>query len=454
MQYLILSLLLILSSAAVAKELPFDGVYAAKVVDLHTGETVFSKNADLPLIPASNQKLITLYSALQVLDVEEQVGTSVYYSGDIKKGTLNGNIYFKFRGDPELDQKKLQALVQAISDAGIKKINGDVIVDDTEFDDEYFGHGWPVDQTKFCYSAPISSIIYNRNCYNIAVNVRSSGELDFSSEQKPYVFEIINNAKQVDFDKFCDLELKANEDNSYFLSGCYQAKNFPATFKMAVQNPRKNIMSVISNAMRDKDVMFNSFAFNAMPAKATELASTTSRPIKELLFDMAKDSDNMYAEIIFKKISARATGYSGSWKNSAIITKDLLVDNLGLNPRTFNLHDGSGLSRKNLIAPSVFTALLVHAYEDKNITQYFMDSLPIASKDGTLKGRFKDSFLQNKIFAKTGTVDNASTLSGYAFLDNGKKYAFSIMVNNYTVQDWQARQFQEKLLEHVFSNVS
>lgn len=435
-----------------AKNLPFDGVYGAKIIDLDTKEVVFEKNANLPLLPASNQKLITLYSALNVLDLEEKVYTSVYHDGTITKGVLDGNIYFKFRGDPELDKKRLKSLITSIKDFGITSIKGNVYVDDFEFDQEFFGGGWPVDQTKFCYSAPIASIIYNRNCYHVSVNTNNNGDLSFLSEHKPYTYSIIDSSHQEEFkDKYCDLELKANADNTYLLSGCHQAKNFPLTLKLAVQNPRDNIKGVISSVLDDLEINFSGFEFQRTPAILTKISDTTSRTIKELLSDMSKESDNMYAEIIFKKISARATGYSGNWKNSSIITKDLLVDNLGLDPTTFNLHDGSGLSRKNIIAANVFTTLLANAYEDKNITKYFLDSLPAAGVDGTLKRRFKNSLLEKMVFAKTGTIDNASALSGYVFLDNGKKYAFSILINNFTVASSNAKRFEEELLEEVLS---
>lgn len=453
MRYLTFFLILFsFANIANSLELPFTGIYGVKVVDLDSGQTVYEKNANLPLVPASNQKLITLYSALQVLDLEEQVGTSIHYSGAIKKGKLDGDLYFKFRGDPELDQKRFNALMQEINNAGITYINGDVVIDDTEFDEEYFGHGWPVDDTRFCYSAPISPIIYNRNCYFVNVHTRSNGELDFSSETKPYTFDIINRSQQIDFDKYCKLELKAYGDNSYSITGCYEAKNFPMLLKIAVQNPRKNIANVISAFLRSNNIRYKAIAFDQMPFKIQELASTDSRPIRSLLYNMSKDSNNMYAEVIFKKISASATGYSGSWNNSAMLTKELLVNNLNLDPSTFSLEDGSGLSKKNLVAPSVFTALLVNAYNDQSIIDYFMETLPISGFDGTLKGRFKNSFLKDKIYAKTGTADHNSALSGYAFLDNKRKYAFSIMVNNYTVAASEAKRFEEKLLEHIFEN--
>ena len=172
------------------------------------------------------------------------------------------------------------------------------------------------------------------------------------------------------------------------------------------------------------------------------------------LVKMTKDSHNMIAELMFKKISSQATGRPGSWKNSSKIVTDFFKQHLDISADEIKIIDGSGLSRKNLISPNVLIEVLKSAYHDRKVFNYFYNSLAVAGDDGTLNYRFKKSNLKCKVFAKTGTLDNVSSLTGYAFLDNGKKIAFSIIYNNFTTSNRNIKKYEEKLLEKILASIS
>jgi len=118
------------------------------------------------------------------------------------------------------------------------------------------------------------------------------------------------------------------------------------------------------------------------------------------------------------------------------------------------LQDVSGLSRKNLISPNVFVEILKNAHRDRNIFKYFYNSLAVSGDDGTLEYRFRKSKLKCKVFAKTGSLDSVSSLTGYAFLENGKRIAFSIITNNFTTSGRKIKRFEEKLLEEIIASAS
>lgn len=433
---------------------PYKGILAVKAVDLTSGKTIVDINADTPLIPASSQKLITLYSAINLLDIEDEINTSVYYEGRVSKGVLKGDLYIKFRGAPDLDFEKLTYLLNdSLNSANINTVNGNIYIDDTEFDEEYFGPGWPIDQVKFCGTAPISSAILNENCFEVEVRKNIHGNMMLDTGLSRKLISVENNAYISNADKFCDLELKAYNNNTYNIYGCYQAYNMPPKLRMAVQNPRLLVEEFIREYFSSNKIDFKEIKYDYLPARVKEIGVYKSDKIKDYLIKMTKDSHNMIAELMFKKISAQSTGYPGSWKNSSKIVTDFFNSHLNISKDELKIMDGSGLSRKNLISPNVFVEILKNAYNDKKIFSYFYNSLAVAGDDGTLNYRFQSSNLKCKIFAKTGTLDNVSSLTGYAFLDNGKKIAFSIIYNNFITSNHNIKKYEEKLLEQILASV-
>ncbi len=450
MKYLFL-LLCFFANIAYASDLAAGSLFAAKIIDLDTDEVVYEKQPEMLLLPASTQKLITLYSALKLIDAENTFRTSLSTDGSIKDGKINGNLYIKFTGDPEFTSEKLEKLVETIKILKVKSITNDVIIDDSEYDDEYFGHGWPSDQTKFCYSAPVSAIMLDGNCFRVNVN-NMAKHSEFRPERFPMFIKLVNKAKVTEVSKLCEFELRAFSDNTYLLDGCYQQKDLPEYLNIATQDPRKNMVELLRFMFKAKGIEYKSIKIGSTPHKAKELAYYNSRLIIELLKDMTKESDNQISEAIFKKISASKTEYSGSWKNSSKLVLDLLAKEVGIDRAQISIKDGSGLSRKDLISPDSFIKILRSAYKDEHIKDAFIASLPVAGVDGTLKKRFKDTHLEKVLYAKTGTIDNVSALSGYAFMPSGKKYAFSLITNNSLSPMDQVKKMEEELLTGLLTN--
>jgi D-alanyl-D-alanine carboxypeptidase/D-alanyl-D-alanine-endopeptidase (penicillin-binding protein 4) len=449
MKYLFF-LLCLFTNFAFAEQLPAGTLFAAKVIDLDSNDVIFEQQPDLLMLPASSQKLVTLYSALRLIDTNESFRTSIYTDGSIKDGKVHGNLYFKFRGDPEFTSEKLEQMVETLKSLKINSITKDIIVDDSEYDEEYFGHGWPSDQTKFCYSAPISAVMVDRNCYKVGVH-KAAKSTDFKPEIFPSFARIVNKSKITEVNNLCEFELRAFGDNSYVLDGCYQQKDLPPSLSIAMQDPRKNAVELIGYIVKAKKISFKSLKVGNVPNKVKEISFYNSRPIKALLKDMIKESDNVISETVFKRISAKNTDYAGGWKNSSKLVTDLMVKDLDINRNNISVKDGSGISRKDLISPSTFIKILKSAYS-KDIKDDFIQTLPIAGVDGTLRNRFKDTHLEKVLVAKTGTIDNVSTLSGYAFMPSGKKYAFSLMTNNSMSSMDLIKKYEEELLVSLLTN--
>jgi len=443
-------LLCLFFQSAFAVEVPKGATFAAKVINLDTGEVKFEHNADSLMVPASTQKLVTLYSALSLLDVQDAFKTSILADGKIKNGILQGNLYLKFTGDPELTLEQLSNMISELKSIGIIKISKDVVIDDSEFDDEYFGHGWSIDQTRFCYSAPISSMIIDKNCLKFSLIETQKG-FDVKSHRSPIFTDIKDQSIHADFDDMCEFELKAYSDNRYTLNGCYQKKTLPRYLQIAIQDPRKNGIDLISHILKENGIEYKSIKTGLVKANSKELLFVKSRPIIFLLEDMVKKSDNVISEAIFKRISAKNSSYAGGWKNSSKLVNNILKSNLKIEHHAI-IKDGSGISRKNLISPDHFVSILKASYEDSKLRDDFLTCMPASGINGTLEFRFNNSILKNAVFAKTGTLDNVSALSGYAFISPTEKYAFSIMINSTTLKYKEIKNFEDEFLINLLTN--
>ena len=169
-----------------------------------------------------------------------------------------------------------------------------------------------------------------------------------------------------------------------------------------------------------------------MPEEAAELASFSSRPLSQIVEQMMKDSDNLIADMLFKKIGQVRYGTPGTWQKGTRAVRDFLEKQIGLNTDRVVIMDGSGLSRYNLISPHDLVASLAWMKKQFAYSSEFCASLPISGIDGSLLERMQDPSLKGKIRAKPGTMTGISSLSGYATTQDGDVLAFSIMLNGFT----------------------
>jgi serine-type D-Ala-D-Ala carboxypeptidase/endopeptidase (penicillin-binding protein 4) len=418
---LILCLIIVAQFAYAQNSL--NAVIASQFIDVTTNQVLFEENPNTLLMPASNQKVLSLYSALHLLNIEETFTTTIAASNKILNGEVN-NLYFKFSADPNLTTSQLDEMIKTVEQLGLTKVKHSIVIDGLEFDNEYFGLGWLIDQTKFCFSAPISPIIIDHNCFTATASI-DKGKLVIANNN-PFL-TIRNEAVLTDQMTDCDFELHHNSDNTYLLYGCAAPDIFPVNLSIAIQDPKKYASKVIASLLRKNNITFNKIEFTKTPEKSFILSTNNSKPIKELLSDMMEVSDNLIADSLFKKTAFKQTQKSGTWKNGAIILESLLERELNVPKESFAIFDGSGMSRKNLISPNIFTKLLTNAYANAEIQSQFVSYFP--------EYIFKFIPLNNlaatqKIVAKTGTLENVSALTGYIFLKDQRVIAFSVMVNN------------------------
>ncbi len=350
------------------------------------GDVVYAHRASQTRIPASNEKLVTAFAALDVLGADHRFETRVVRGAPVVGGVLRGDLFIVGTGDPMLSTAAyaraawrapvatVDALARAVRAAGIKRITGRIGGDGSRFDRLRAAPLWkPGFAGLEC--APLAALGVDRN----------------------------------------------------------QAGGRP------VRRPEHAAASAFRAALRRAGVRVDGRAVEARaPARGTTISTAYSPPLERILRLMGKDSDNFTAEMVLKDVAAEARGRGVTSTGAALARQSLARRLLPL--RGTRIVDGSGLSPANRLTADLLSALLAEARSDPAIARPLERSLAVAGVDGTLRDRMRGGPGRRVVRAKTGTLSEASALSGYA-----GRFSFSILVNAPSVNHWSARLFQDRI---------
>lgn len=420
------------------------GATAGVVVrDADGGTLLYSREGERRLVPASNQKLLTSAAALEVLGPGYRFTTEVHAAGSRHGGELRGDLYLRGSGDPALLPADLDRLAAAVAADGVTSVSGRLVADDTWFDGVRLGDDWAWDDEEYGYAAPVSALTVapgpRAEPGSVTVEVRpgvrpgrpAAVRLLPASGQTT----IVNRAVTSTADATPDVTVTREHGTSTMVvGGTVPAGGAPRTFQRSVQDPTGHVLEVFARALADHGVtLLGGTGRGATPSSARRLAAHTSPPLRELLTPMLKLSRNGYAEALVKAMGRTAAG-QGSWA-AGLAAATAALEGLGVDTATLRAADGSGLSRKNLVAPEHLAELLMEA-EEEPWFQVWSAALPVAGAPdpltgGTLSGRLRGTPAAGRVHAKTGTLTSASALSGYVTTISGHHLAFSILLNNY-----------------------
>lgn len=409
-----------------------------QIKDLKTEAVLYKLNPFQRMIPASTTKSFTTYAALEYLGANFTYSTIISFNKDLITANreLADDLYIIFSGDPSLSKLELANLIASIK---INKIRGNIIIDDSAFDQSYQADGKSWDDNKFCYAAPTSAIVIDKNCFYL--NLSPGKNPDDIAQVNGDSFSQINNNIITKADSSCSPELLAHPNNSYDLTGCLDSDSATIPLKIAYQDPRLMIKSLIAQILETQNIKYsgNIFFDKVNSSKITKIAEHKSAPLLELVTKMHKISDNIAADNFTKTIGMNYFKTQGNFKNGTKAIKEIT------GTQDIKIFDGSGASRYNLIAPDQLVDLYILAFKNKKIWPYFYNSLPDTSADEYLATRFTNPALSNKLHAKTGSMSGISNLVGYIEKDNGQILVFAIMVNGATdIKD--AHKIIEKIL--------
>lgn len=423
------------------------------VVDLASGETVYSLSPDKVLIPASTMKLITSGTALEILGANYRFETRIGYTGKINnKGVLNGDLIIVGGADPALGSEYfqnfyshfLQNWATGIKKAGIKKINGKLILDGSVYDTERVPADWVWgDMANYYGAGPDAFTVYD-NMFRITFS--SPKEAD-----KPT--KITGIQPQIEGITFQNevLSSDVNADNAYVFGSPFDKKRIirgtipknreAFTIKASMPKPEEILAQDFIKALAEKGVFVTGeTVFTKLKTENfNPLYEQHSPTLDEIAEVLNHESVNLFAEHFLKQITIEKTGQGN--RNKAIkIVKDYW-QNKGLDTEYLFMEDGSGLSHFNLVSPRFFTQYLTQMAGN----EAFKESLPNAG-NGTLRNFNTDTFPGKTLQVKSGSMTRVRCYSGYLKTDSGKTLVISFMFNHFAGSHSALRKEIEKLL--------
>ncbi|GJQ62650.1 MAG: peptidase M15 [Melioribacteraceae bacterium] len=413
--------------------------WGAKVVTAADGEVLYQRNADKLFMPASNEKIITTSAALRILGPEFRFLSKMDYSGKIENGILTGDLILYSNGDPTLYTRFFDSplhlfkiYANALSELGIRRINGNIVGDDTAFEDEHLGYGWAYDGLPYWYSAPYGALQVNENYVDIIVTPgKNAGDpvTLFPNVNSDY-FNYINNITTVDSVYHPFNYNKSQCNNEILFSGELKAGSRSFEISPTVNDPTLFYLSLFRETLLEHGISLEGGMFDIREYDLYEprknLVLYESPALREIASGLMKRSQNLYAETF-----ARVTAWYRTGLGNMRTARNIVYDNLaefGLEKGSYRFMDGSGLSRYNYVSPNHLVKILKGMY-DSELKDIWLDIQPIAGVDGTLRRRMKNTSAEGNVRAKTGTISNVRGLSGYVTDKDGNDYIFSFLVN-------------------------
>ncbi len=405
------------------------------IQSLSSGRVLYQYNANHGFVPASTLKLFTGIAALDYLGPHFQFKTRFLTNpgAQIRNGVLAGNLYIKFSGDPYLTLDDLKDMLTTLNEQHITKVQGNIVIDDTAIDRSTWPPGRVIDDKIFCYAAPVTATIINRNCFSLSVKPNQHllhPTVTKSSRNLGIVIDNLAITKHLRRPSYSlDLKPNAISANHYTLRGYLSPKMGPLSFAVALQNPNLATYGIVAGLLRKYSIRYSNLVYGKTPPLAKILAENSSPELAFLIKNMLKRSDNLIADSLLKKLGEKYFSAQGSWKTGRNAVQAILASKTDIDFRHVMMVDGSGLSRNNIVTPNAFVQLLNFAYTQLPDSDLLFESLPRSGLDGTLKHRLGGPTL-DKIHAKTGSMHGISSLAGYIRTANGQVLAFSILIND------------------------
>lgn len=408
--------------------------------DANTGRPVYQLRADQPLNPASNMKVVTAATALAVLGSERTFHTGVY--GRIDNGAV-ADLVIEGHGDPLLDLGDLSELAQALADRGVRSVER-IHVDADWFDDRLLPPAFEQQPNETAYfRAAVGGLVVDESTFVLRVTpaAEAGGRAQVRLRGAGY-FELVNNlvtAEGGEANVVAEQSARPDGRMNLRVSGTVPRGVLGLSYRRRVENPVLYAGYLFADALAGVGIRgTRTVSVGAVAAGMPLIADHESPTLAEILHAVGKDSDNFVAEMVLKQLGANRRVPGTSAEGVAALQE--VLERAGVRRGAATIVNGSGLFQGNRIAPSHLASILAFAYRDPALRPEFLAQLAIGGVDGTLARRLRDLPAPRVVRAKTGTLNDVISLSGYVLgRDASRAYAFSMIANGVGGKQSQAR---------------
>ena len=444
-----------------------DAYWGAYVVDLTENRVLYDRNAPRRFIPASNMKLYSTAAALDALGPEYRYATRLYADGEVRDGTLRGNLVVRGSGDPTIGgrytdgdvTRTFREWARELRAQGVRRITGAIVGDDDVFDERALGKGWQWDDLVWYYGAEISGLQFDEGTTHLAVSGTSPGRRAriAVSPDVGYV-RIDNETTTTSGGRIREGYARDLSSNSFTVTVSVPAGSVERE-DVAISNPTGYFVHTFRSVLRAEGIAVDGPAvdvdewdggrlnYGAMRPLAVHLSPT----LREIAEQTNTDSNNLYAEHLLRTVGVvgNPEGEERGSAEAGVAAMEGFLGRAGIDPASLSIADGSGLSALSRVTPLATVQLLraMHEHPERATAQAFYASLPRGGYTGTLKRRYRSGDARGNVRAKTGFITGARTLSGYVTAANGHLIAFSLMCNHYSTQTSRVNQAQDAIVE-------
>ena len=419
------------------------------VEDVSSGRVLYSREADRPMNPASNIKLLTAAAVLDLLGPEHTVSTTLYT--DRRRDTTIQNLYLRGEGEAFLLFKDVLSWAGELRMQGITAIEGDLVVDDAIFEGAYMPPGFDLRPSDAAWRPDIGAVSVNFNAVTATISpgdtIGAAPTVRLDPPQNHV--RVVNRARTVR-GSLSRLSVTAEPQGNrtrITVTGTLGVNARSVSQRRRIDNPPAFAGAVMAEAMNMMGIEFDGeVRAGKTPKDSERLYVHNSQPLMNAISAMNKWSNNFIAEQLLRLLGV-VNEEPSTWDLARSRAMESLRKN-GMSQGAFTLYNGSGLYDGNLVSPRQFVSLLRrmrhHEYGPE-----FISSLAIAGVDGTLRHRLDRGLTNRNLRGKTGTLRDVSALSGYVETKSGRMVAFSIIFNDPPRAAWNYREQQDGIARAI-----
>ncbi len=424
------------AAALLRAKIPVEDV-GVVVREIGAKDATYALNATKAMNPASVIKLVTTYAGLELLGPAYTWKTEVSIVGEIRHGTLTGDVVLKGYGDPKLSVERFWLLLRQLRERGLSTINGDLILDRSFFED--IAH----DPAKFdgealrSYNVGPDPLLLNFKTVRFFFAPSIDDKLvSISPDVRPAQLEIVNRVKLIDGPcgdwrerVITDIQTPSPTKLKVSFTGHYSKRCGERVWNISLLDHARFVGGVFAGMWKDiGGVWSGAVKLTTAPAEARLIATAESPPLADAIRDINKYSNNVMARQLFLTLSAELDKPPGNQAASTQIIREWLAKK-GIAAPELNLDNGSGLSRSERISATTLAHLLDAAWKS-SVMPEFVSSLSLVGVDGTMRRRAKSESIAGQAHIKTGTLNDSKAIAGYVLDANGRRWIVVMMINS------------------------